>query len=256
MEEIEIAIQKKLIEIEEKENIKILYAAESGSRAWGLASNDSDYDVRFIYLQEPSKYLQLNEKKDVIEWQLDKLFDINGWDLKKCLIQFQKSNATLFEWNNSPIVYRRTELWDQIYAVTQEYFSVKTVIGHYFGIAIKTYNQYLVDDMVNYKKYFYALRPLLALAYVKKYRCPPPILFTDLMESDLDPALKSQIEQLVALKKSNNEDFKGEQDPQIQRYIVEKIAERKVVLEGINEDRNNDWEKLNKLFCQILENNT
>lgn len=108
-------IQQKLLEIEKKETVKILHAVESGSRAWGFASPDSDYDVRFIYIRRKEDYLRLNESKDVIDWQLDEVLDINGWDLKKVLKQFYRGNATLFEWSNSPIVYKTTELWKQIY---------------------------------------------------------------------------------------------------------------------------------------------
>ena len=107
-------IQEKLNEIEQKENVRILLAVESGSRAWGFASPDSDYDVRFIYVRPASEYLKLEETKDVIEWQLDEVLDINGWDFKKALIQFRKGNATLFEWSNSPIVYKKSAEWNDI----------------------------------------------------------------------------------------------------------------------------------------------
>ena len=92
-------INEKLDEIEKKEHVKILHAVESGSRAWGFASPDSDYDVRFVYVRPMEDYLRLDEPRDVIEWQLDEVLDINGWDLKKALYQFAKGNATLFEWS-------------------------------------------------------------------------------------------------------------------------------------------------------------
>lgn len=97
MRNIEKEIEEKLKEIERKEKVRILFAAESGSRAWGFASPDSDYDVRFIYVRPAEDYLRLEGIRDVIEWQLDEVLDINGWDLKKALVQFQKGNATLFE---------------------------------------------------------------------------------------------------------------------------------------------------------------
>lgn len=98
-------IIRKRKEIEE--NIKILLAIESGSRAWGFASKDSDYDVRFIYARKRDDYLQLNKMRDVIEWQLDDVYDINGWDLKKALTLLHSSNPTLFEWAHSPIIYKK-----------------------------------------------------------------------------------------------------------------------------------------------------
>ena len=89
-------IKDKLLEIEKTEHVKILLAVESGSRAWGFASPDSDYDVRFIYIRPKEDYLKLNEPKDVIEWQLDEVLDINGWDIKKALIQFRRKSSSLF----------------------------------------------------------------------------------------------------------------------------------------------------------------
>ena len=118
-------IRSKLQDIEEQENVRILYAAESGSRAWGFASPDSDYDVRFIYVRTPEDYLRLDQKRDVIEWQLDEVFDMNGWDIRKALTQFHKSNTTLFEWSHSPIVYWERQEWKEIYESVKGYFRVK-----------------------------------------------------------------------------------------------------------------------------------
>lgn len=107
-------IKTNLREIEEKENVKILHCVESGSRAWGFASPDSDYDVRFIYVRPKEFYLRLDKTRDVIEWQLDDTLDINGWDISKALSLLYKSNPTLFEWNSSPIVYKTTQEWEPI----------------------------------------------------------------------------------------------------------------------------------------------
>ena len=90
-------IQEKLREIEEKEDVRIIMAVESGSRAWGFASPDSDYDVRFVYVRQLKDYLRLEKAKDIIEWQLDDVLDINGWDLKKALMLMHDSNPSIFE---------------------------------------------------------------------------------------------------------------------------------------------------------------
>ena len=100
-------IVSKLHEIEQMEKVRILLAVESGSRAWGFASPDSDYDVRFIYIRDKEDYLRLNTMRDVIELPVDEVLDINGWDLQKTLRLLYKSNSTLFEWFSSPIVYIR-----------------------------------------------------------------------------------------------------------------------------------------------------
>ena len=145
----------KVKEIEEREHIKVLHVVESGSRAWGFASPDSDYDVRFIYVRDEDFYLSLRKTEDYIDWELNDVLDINGWDLKKVLQHFHRSNATMFEWSNSPVVYYTTEEWQHLYdRVACQYFSCKSALYHYYGTASKNYHTYLREDMVKYKKYF------------------------------------------------------------------------------------------------------
>ena len=139
-------IKSKLKEIEEKENIKIFHCVESGSRAWGFASPDSDYDVRFIYVRPKEFYLRLDKTRDVIEWQLDDTLDINGWDLSKALSLLYKSNPTLFEWNSSPIVYKTTKEWEQIATIINKYFVAKSGLYHYLSTAKSNYREYLKDS--------------------------------------------------------------------------------------------------------------
>ena len=114
MRDIQKEIQDNLNQIEEQHDVKILLAVESGSRAWGFASADSDYDVRFIYVHRPEQYLRIDSMKDVIEWQLDEVLDINGWDLRKALLAFAKGNPNVMEWANSPIIYRKSKHWDAL----------------------------------------------------------------------------------------------------------------------------------------------
>ena len=99
---VEELVRRKIKEIEEKEHIRVLHAVESGSRAWGFASPDSDYDVRFIYVRDRDFYLSLRETKDFIDWELNEVLDINGWDIKKVLQHFHKSNAVIYEWETRP----------------------------------------------------------------------------------------------------------------------------------------------------------
>lgn len=127
-------IQKKLEEIEKQEHVKIILAVESGSRAWGFDSADSDYDVRFLYVREPEMYLKLDNIRDVIEWQLGEVFDISGWDIKKALQLLYKSNPTLFEWINSPIVYKETKETLELRDIAKEYFDVKKSVMHYLNM--------------------------------------------------------------------------------------------------------------------------
>ena len=245
-------IKKKLKEIEAAENVKILLAVETGSRAWGFESPDSDYDVRFIYVRPLSEYLRLDTQKDVIEWQLDDVLDINGWDLNKSLIQFRKGNATLFEWSNSPICYLHTPEWDSIYNVAKSYFSVKASIYHYYGTARNTFKSYLQDETVKYKKYFYALRPLLACKYIEEYNCPPPVLFDELLKLNLPDSLRSGIDELLKIKKFTDEKDLLPQIPIVYEFIKNELETQKELVGNMRDDHNKDWGKLNSVFVEIV----
>ena len=252
MRDIAKEINDKLNEIEAKEGVRILHAIESGSRAWGFASPDSDYDVRFVYVRPREDYLRLDEARDVIEWQLDEVLDINGWDLKKALKMFAKGNAVLFEWSGSPIVYRTTREWERIREVSKQYFSEKTAIYQYYGTANSTYQEYLQGDMVRYKKYFYALRPLLAARYIEKYHEAPPVRFEDLLVLDMDPKLRTAIDKLLEIKKQTTEKDENPQIPEIRSFIEAELEKQKKIADELVDDHNKNWKGLNSVFAEIL----
>jgi predicted nucleotidyltransferase len=245
-------INEKLDEIERKEGVRILHAVESGSRAWGFASPDSDYDVRFVYVRPKEDYLRLDEPRDVIEWQLDEVLDINGWDLRKALRQFAKGNATLFEWSGSPIVYRTTKEWSRIKEVSKQFFSEKAAVYHYYGTANSTLQGYLLGDAVRYKKYFYALRPLLAARFIEEYHVAPPVLFDDLLKMDLPEELRQAIDELLEAKKRTTEGEENPQMPVIRDFIVSETERQKQIADDLEDDHNKDWTALNRLFAEII----
>lgn len=252
MRDIIADINEKLDEIEKKEGVRILHAVESGSRAWGFASPDSDYDIRFVYVRPKEDYLRLDEPRDVIEWQLDEVLDINGWDLKKALRQFAKGNATLFEWSGSPIVYRTSEEWSKIKEVSKRYFSEKAAVYHYYGTANSTLRGYLLGDMVKYKKYFYALRPLLAAQYIEKYHSAPPVLFDDLLKMDLPEELRQAIDELLEVKKRTTERKENPQMPVIREFIESETARQKEIADNLVDDHNKDLTLLNRIFIETI----
>ena len=253
MRDIEQEINDKLNEIEEREEVRILHAVESGSRAWGFASPDSDYDVRFVYVRPKADYLRLDEPKDVIEWQLDEVLDINGWDLKKALRQFARGNATLFEWSGSPIVYRTTREWERIREVSRQYFSEKAAVYHYYGTANSTLREYLQGDAVRYKKYFYALRPLLAARYIEQYHEAPPVLFDELLKLELSGDLRNGIDTLLEVKKRTVEGEKNPQIPVIRDFIEKETALQKELADRLADDHNRDWTALNRVFREVID---
>lgn len=252
MRDIRDEICDKLLQIEKQEQVTILLAVESGSRAWGFASPDSDYDVRFIYVRKQEEYLTLNPPGDVIEWQLDDVLDINGWDLKKALLQFRRGNATLFEWSNSPVVYRKTPLWEEIYDKVKVYFSEKAAVYHYYGTAKSTLEGCLWQEQVKYKKYFYALRPLLACRYIEQYHKVPPVLFDELLKMELPDVLRDEIDTLIKIKTAAGEGELNPSLPVITDFIINEVGRQKQLADQMTDDRCTEWDTLNEVFLAVL----
>ena len=246
-------IKQKLAEIEKRENIKIIHCVESGSRAWGFASPDSDYDVRFIYARPLEYYLRLEKTRDVIEWQLDDTLDINGWDIQKTLRLLHNSNPTLFEWNNSPIVYRTTDKWKNVAAVIDDYFKSKAGLYHYLSTAKSNYREYLRGDEVRLKKYFYVLRPILACRWIMEFNSPPPMLFSELKEKYLVGELLQAVDRLLEVKMNAPEKKTGEKIAIINEYLDASIEELDEQIKSLPPDKHNDYTELDELFLNIIK---
>ena len=250
--EIERMIAEELDRIERQHGVRILHAAESGSRAWGFASPDSDYDVRFVYVHPARDYLRLDEPRDVIEWRLDDHLDINGWDLRKALRQFARGNATLYEWSGSPIVYRTTEQWARIREASRAWFSERAAVHHYIGMAASTQAAYLTQESVRCKKYFYALRPLLAARWIERYHAAPPVPFGDLLRLPLEAATREAIEALLARKKTASEGDAMPQVPALRDFIREELARQKELAAALPDAPAPDWPALNERFFEAV----
>jgi len=246
-------ITAKISELEQKENVHVIHAVESGSRAWGFASPDSDYDVRFIYVRPKDFYLRLEKTRDVIEWQLDETLDINGWDLQKALCLLHSSNPTLFEWNNSPIIYKTTDEWSEVRKEINNYFSAKAGLYHYLSTANSNYREYLKGDMVRLKKYFYVIRPLLACKWILDKKCPPPLLFTELVETELEADMKPIIYDLLKVKMNTPEVGEGKRIDKLNEYIDENLASLKATIDAMPQEHKADWGRLNELFLSIIK---
>lgn len=231
--------------------MKIIMAIESGSRAWGFASLDSDYDVRFIYVRKEEDYLKLEKTRDVIEWKLDDVLDINGWDIKKALQLLHNSNPTVFEWCASPIIYWETEEFAWLKNILPQYFSVKKSLYHYWHTSETHYKTHLLCDEVNIKKYFYALRPLLAAKWILDKRYAPPMLFEELVEEELEAELVPEVNRLLDMKKTLPEMGKAPRIQVINDYIESELQEVKVATEGI-EEQEIEWDGLNELFLRMV----
>lgn len=247
-------ILARLSEIEKEENVTIFYACESGSRAWGFPSADSDYDVRFLYLRRRAWYLSIDveEKRDVIERPISDMLDISGWDLRKALKLLRKSNPPLLEWLNSPIIYRRQyRITDRIKALVPEYYSPTACLHHYLHMAQGNFREYLRGEIVWVKKYFYVLRPLLAIRWIESESDVVPMEFSVLLERCVkSPTLKEAIESLLERKKSGHE---LDRQPRIKVISDFVESELKRLETSVAESSSKpDNKKLNELFRMSL----
>jgi len=196
----EIIVQK-LFELEQSENIKILFACESGSRAWGFASPDSDFDVRFVYARPLNDYLSIADGPDTVGLPVDEVLDISGWDIKKTLKLFLKSNGPLYEWLQSPIIYHQNPFFaDELRGLMPNYFSLRSGANHYLSMAYNTLRDDLQGEMVKMKRYFYALRPALACLWIIERGSVPPMEFESLRTLITDSAVQHSIDDLMKQK--------------------------------------------------------
>lgn len=248
-------ILKEIDKIEKDYNVKILYAVESGSRGWGFESKDSDYDVRFIYVNRPEWYLSIQEKRDVIELPINDLLDINGWDLRKTLVLFMKSNPTMLEWLSSPIIYKKESmLVDKLKQLMEKYFSSKKCIYHYLHMAEGNYREYLKGEDVKIKKYFYVLRPIMACMWTEKYGTQPPMLFEELMNSlNLDSELLTQINKLLEIKKQSKEMDIQKRIDIINNFLEDKIDYFNKYVKELDITKGENTTILDELFIDILK---
>lgn len=245
-------IRQKLMEIEKQESVKIIFAVESGSRAWGFSSPDSDYDVRFIYVRPIEHYLKLERTRDVIEWQLDETLDINGWDFQKTLRLLHSSNPTLFEWSHSPIVYKNSDNWKRLMPVINDYFLAKSGVYHYLHMAARNNREFLQLEQVKLKKYFYVLRPILACKWILDKNSPPPMLFTELAAAELDDELKPVVNELLDKKINLPEIQIIPRIDALNEYIDREILTLRSTVAEMPEIKQKDYRILNEIFLQAL----
>lgn len=219
-------VQRRLDEIERREGCRILFAIESGSRAWGFPSPDSDYDVRFVYVRPADWYLSLHPGRDVIETPIEDDMDVNGWDLRKALLLVLKSNAVISEWLESPIVYRRdAAALRQLRRFADRALHPRALAYHYLHLARQQEAARLSRDQIALKRYFYALRPALTLRFLRRHpgQRPPMHMAALLAAADLPPATLGKIEGLVAAKRQTREMGSGRRIPVLDRLIAAEI---------------------------------
>ncbi|WP_310630159.1 nucleotidyltransferase domain-containing protein [Paraburkholderia sp.] len=219
-----------LDDIERKHDVKVLFACESGSRGWGFASPDSDYDVRFVYVHRREWYLKVEPQRDVIERPLDDVLDVSGWELRKALQLLHRSNPTLLEWLDSPVVYREDVRWaPRLRSMAEAFFSPMRGRHHYLSMAKKNFRGYLQGETVRYKKYLYVLRPLLAVRWIDMGLGMPPMRFADLVAGTVkEAAVVAEVDALLEVQMRAGEGEYGARRPAVHALIVGMLGEAEV----------------------------
>lgn len=205
--------------------VEILYACESGSRAWDLASTDSDYDLRFIYRHPREWYLSLHPGRDLIGpiKENDGELDMVGWDVRKFLFHLANSNPSVLEWLNSPIhYYQEGSFLSDCQRLADDCFRPRKAIAHYLGIAHSARQSGLGEDNLwNLKKFCYWMRPILAATYVARHESRPPITMEALLQLLEDNSMIAAVNQLMELKSTVREDHRMRIDPHLMTHLME-----------------------------------
>jgi len=247
-------IDEYLAAIEQRENVRILYACESGSRAWGFPSADSDYDVRFLYAHPAEWYLSIQTRPDVIERPLENLVDASGWDVRKALLLLRKSNPPLLEWLQSAIVYRAdTAFLDDMKRLMVDYYSPRQCMYHYLHMAKGNIREYLKGERVWVKKYFYVLRPLLACRWIEAGRGVVPMEFAKLIEGgEIGKELRGTIQRLLADKLAGREMDDGPRIPVFHEFFDSEMPRLEAIAGEVPIGEKHDYERLDASFRSAI----
>ena len=256
---VESTISKELDFIERSEGVKILFDVESGSRSWGFASPDSDFDVRFVYARRIRDYLALNEPRDVIEHAmkaenigLDVDFDAAGWDLRKFLRLMRNSNPSSFEWLGSKTVYREDSSWCVVRKLSESCFEPRSVGYHYLGMLKNHDRKYLGAEKVAPKKYLYCIRAILAARWAVTRFKPVPVPFDELKEAVLEPEMMPVVEHLLEIKASSDEKCPISHIPSIDMWLNESYAELQGAVASLRKHPKCDWCDLDDVFLELV----
>lgn len=245
-----------LHEIEKEYNVTILYAVETGSRAWGFHSSDSDWDVRFIYVNKPEWYYTVVPKRDVIEKMYEDNVDASGFELRKALSLFRKTNPTILEWLHSPMVYiDKNGLSQKLIELEPRFFNSTRATYHYYRMAVNHDERYLQKRGVELKRFLYYLRGLIACWWVLENETPPPVPFRDLVLGMIhEESIKKEVEILLDLKSKSREHdkmFVSEKLCEFASHFQSKIEDRISGFKGTKCDVSFD-KKLDNLLMEMV----
>lgn len=247
-------IKDYLVKIEKEKNIQILWACETGSRAWGFPSTDSDFDIRLIYVHKSNWYLNLIEQKDSIDLMFENNdIDISGWELKKSLNLLRKSNAPLLERIQSPIIYKRDkEFISELLSITQPYYSKIATMHHYLSMGKKFVDELENSSEYKLKRFFYTLRSAMVCKWIIEKKEIPPIEFKHIYDTlAIDKLLRNRIVDLIELKKTVGESYLHNGETELIEFIKSCLNEADKVKETLPTS-NGNIENLNSVLRKYI----
>lgn len=221
-------VSHRLREVESQRNLRVLFACESGSRAWGFASTDSDFDVRFIFVRPTYEYLSLTPPKDAFDLHQDQDFDLAGWDIRKTAELMRRCNPPLMEWLDSPIIYEADDIISpKLVELRDIYFDAKKAAHHYLSLSAGIWKKYLENEPNPVrKKYLYVLRPLACIRFIELQGTQPPTLFDAVLDKiDWDDKVRNAIANLIEQKRSAGELGSQPADPVLTSHIASSLEE-------------------------------
>jgi len=243
-----------LDKIEKEKDVKILLACETGSRAWGFPSPDSDFDIRIIYVHKKDWYLSLSEKRDSIDLMFENNeIDITGWDLRKSLRLLQKSNPPLLERIQSPILYKHNSSFlKEMNDLANSQYSRIATIHHYLSMAKKFLEELKEKEDYKLKKFFYALRSATACKWILEKEEMPPIEFQKMLSGlNIENSLINRINELISLKATISESYLHNGEKELINFIeicINSADEKRKILPSSK----GNIEELNSFFLKIL----
>jgi len=250
-QEMQLLVPRKLQQIELEYGIRVLYAAESGSRAWGTNAKTSDFDVRFIYIRPQEEYLRLDATRDVLEFPIEDGWDMCGWDLSKTLRLLYNSNRQIYEWFASPVAYVDDGFSERFRPLLDGYFSTRTTVFHYLHQADLKGKKRSKSEVPRVKYYLYSLQHIAAAQWVMDHQAPVIVSFQKLMEH-LPEEVRCQAQRLLAQKTTRPQEPFTPCIPELETWLRQEQDRIAMEAKQLAEGAEKDWASLNRFFLAEL----
>lgn len=250
-EEMYILVPQKLKQIEQEYGIRILYAAESGSRAWGTNSDSSDFDVRFIYIQPRKEYLRLDQIRDVLEFPIADGWDMCGWDLRKTLKLLHNSNSQIYEWFSCPVVYVDDGFSARFRPILEAHFSTRKAVHHYLHQAELKRKKRQKAEEPKVKHYLYSLQHISAARWILEHRRPVPVDFQFLSDR-LPESIRPKAREYLLQKTTRPDQPYTTHCAEVEEWLLQETNRIRSQIDMLPWEDENSWDALDRFFLQEL----